>query len=194
VVDGDPVEVKPTTAAVRYHDTAWPRCAPIGVTPSGVIEACQDSRTEEEVAMRLRILVTLVMALVLVYVAPVASGQAMGNAKAMLTGDAEVPGPGDSKGSGTVQVTPKPDTGEVCYELSVANIQEATAAHIHKGEKGEEGPVVVALEAPKTGAAKGCTKADVVVIEALMQDPTDYYVNVHNAAFPKGAVRGQLSR
>ena len=92
------------------------------------------------------------------------------------------------------QVTLKPDNGEVCYELSVANLQEATAAHIHQGEKGEEGPVAVPLDAPKTGAAKGCTKADVVVIEAIMQDPTDYYVNVHTAAFPKGAVRGQLSR
>jgi hypothetical protein len=144
--------------------------------------------------MRIRRLVTLVMALALVHVAPVAAGQALGHAKATLTGDAEVPGPGDPKGSGTVQVTFNPDKGEVCYELSVANLQEATAAHIHKGEKGEEGQVEVAVEAPKTGTAKGCTKADVVVIEAIMQDPTDYYVNVHTAAFPKGAVRGQLSK
>jgi CHRD domain len=144
--------------------------------------------------MRRRMLVILVMALALVHVVPVAAGQAMANAKAALTGDAEVPGPGDPQGSGTVVVTLKPDTGELCYELSVANLQEATAAHIHKGEKGEEGPVAVPLDAPKTGAAKGCTKADVLVIEALMQDPTDYYVNVHTAAFPKGAVRGQLSR
>ena len=144
--------------------------------------------------MRILVLATLVMALALLNVAPAAAGQAMGKAKATLTGDAEVPGPGDPKGSGTVVVTLNPDTGEVCYELSVANIQEATAAHIHEGAKGEEGPVKVALEAPKTGAAKGCTKADVVVIEAIMQDPADYYINVHNAAFPKGAVRGQLSR
>jgi hypothetical protein len=144
--------------------------------------------------MRRHMLVMLVMALALVHVAPVAAGQAMGNAKAMLTGDAEVPGPGDPNGSGTVQVTFNPDTGEVCYELSVVDLQEATAAHIHKGEKGEEGPVAVPLDTPKTGAAKGCTKADVVVIEAMMQDPTDYYVNVHTAAFPKGAVRGQLSK
>jgi len=144
--------------------------------------------------MWIRLLVTLVMALALVHVAPVAAGQALGHAKAMLTGEAEVPGPGDPNGSGTVQVTLNPDKGEVCYELSVVNLQESTAAHIHQGEKGEEGPVAVPLEAPKTGAAKGCTKADVVVIEAILQDPTDYYVNVHTAAFPKGAVRGQLSK
>jgi len=144
--------------------------------------------------MWIRMLVTLVMALALVHVAPVAAGQAMGHAKAMLTGDAEVPGPGDPNGSGTVQVTLNPDKGEVCYELSVVNMREATAAYIHQGEKGGEGPVAVPIEAPKTGAAKGCTKADGVLIEAIMQDPTDYYVNVHTAAFPKGAVRGQLSR
>jgi CHRD domain len=137
-------------------------------------------------AMRIRMLLILVMALALMHVAPVAAGQAMGNAKAMLTGDAEVPGPGDPKASGTVVVTLKPDTSEVCCELSVANLQEETAAHIHQGEKGAEGPVAVPLDAPKIGAAKGCTKADVVVIEALMQDPTDYYVIVHTAAFPEG--------
>jgi hypothetical protein len=52
----------------------------------------------------------------------------------------------------------------------------------------------VALDAPKTGAAKGCKTADAAVVKAIMQNPADYYVNVHNAAFPKGAVRGQLSK
>jgi CHRD domain len=144
--------------------------------------------------MRTLVLFTVVMALALLTGAPATAGQEMGKATAKLTGDVEVPGPGDPKGSGTIQVTLDPDKGEVCYELSVANIQEATAAHIHEGAMGKEGPVKVPLDAPKTGSAKGCTKADGPVIIAIIKDPTNYYVNVHNAAFPKGAVRGQLSK
>jgi hypothetical protein len=113
---------------------------------------------------------------------------------AKLTGAAEVPGPGDTMGSGSAQVTFDTAKNEVCYELSVANIQEATAAHIHKGEMGKDGPVAVGLDAPKTGSAKGCKNADAAVIQAMMANPGDYYVNVHNAAFPKGALRGQLAK
>ena len=73
-------------------------------------------------------------------------------------------------------------------------MQEATVAHIHEEAVGKECPVTVALDAPKTGSAKGCKSADAAVIKAVMQDPAAYYVNVHNAAFPNGAVRGQLSK
>jgi len=144
--------------------------------------------------MRTLVLYTAIIALTLLIGPYGMAAQDVGKATAKLTGEAEVPGPGDIKGSGTVQVTVNPDKGEVCYELSVANIQEATAAHIHEGATGKEGPVKVALEAPKTGSAKGCAKADVAVIQAMLKDPAGYYVNVHNAAFPKGAVRGQLSK
>ena len=144
--------------------------------------------------MRTLVLSMVVIALALLSGAHLEAAQEVGKATAKLTGDAEVPGPGDPKGSGTVQVTLDPGKGEVCYELSVANIQEATAAHIHEGAVGKEGPVKVALEAPKTGSAKGCAKAEAAVIMAILGNPDGYYVNVHNAAFPKGAVRGQLSK
>ena len=108
--------------------------------------------------MRTLVLSMLIIALALLTGAHLTTAQEMGKATAKLTGDAEVPGPGDPKGSGTVQVTLNPDKGEVCYELSVANIQEATAAHIHAGAMGQEGQVEVTLEVPKTGAAKGCTR------------------------------------
>jgi hypothetical protein len=143
--------------------------------------------------MRKLVLSTFVMALALLTFAHLAAAQEM-KVTAKLTGAAEVPGPGDSDGSGTVQVTINPAKNEVCYEMTVAKIDEATAAHIHEGAVGKDGPVKVALDAPKTGSAKGCKTADAAVVKAIMGNPTDFYVNVHNAAFPKGAVRGQLSK
>ena len=121
-----------------------------------------------------------------------AAGKAMEAVK--LTGAAEVPGPGDSDGSGTITLTFNPDKGEVCYELRVANLKEVTAAHIHAGAAGKEGPVTVGLETPKTEAVTGCKSADPAVIRTIMQDPASYYVNVHTTDFPKGAVRGQLAK
>ena len=143
--------------------------------------------------MRKIVLSTFVMALVLLTYVHLAVAQEM-KVTGKLTGAAEVPGPGDPDGSGTVQVTFNPDKGEVCYDMTVAKIDEATAAHIHEGAVGKDGPVKVALDAPKTGSAKGCKTADATLIKTIMANPTDYYVNVHNAAFPKGAVRGQLSK
>ena len=74
------------------------------------------------------------------------------------------------------------------------NIQEATAAHIHESAAGKAGKVVVPLDAPKSGSSKGCVDVDQAVIKEIMQNPSNYYVNVHNAEFKGGAVRGQLSK
>jgi hypothetical protein len=112
---------------------------------------------------------------------------------ATLTAAAESPGPGDSKGSGTAQITLNPAKGEVCYDMTVRGIQASTAAHIHQGVAGREGPVRVSLDAPKTGSVKGCKIVDANVVQDIMQNPANYYVNVHNAEHPKGAVRGQLA-
>jgi hypothetical protein len=114
--------------------------------------------------------------------------------KANLTGAAEVPGPGDPDGGGTVQVTLNPDKNEVCYDLTVTKVDEATAAHIHEGAVGKDGPVKLGLDAPKGGSAKGCKTADAAVVKDIMANPANYYVNVHNAAHPNGAVRGQLAK
>ncbi len=136
---------------------------------------------------------TFVLALALLTFAHLAAAAEM-KAKANLTGAAEVPGPGDTKGSGTMQVTLDPDKGEVCYDLSVKDLPEATAAHIHEGAVGKDGPVKVGLDAPKGGSVKGCKSADAAVVKDIMANPANYYVNVHSKDFPKGAVRGQLSK
>ena len=134
-----------------------------------------------------------VLALALLTFAHLAAATEM-HAKANLTGAAEVPGPGDNNGSGTVQVTLNSDKNEVCYDLTLTKLDDATAAHIHEGTVGKDGPVKVGLDAPKGGSAKGCKTADAAVVKDIMANPANYYVNVHNPAHPKGAVRGQLSK
>ncbi len=113
--------------------------------------------------------------------------------EAMLSGANEVP-KADPDGSGEAEFTLSADSVEVCYELTVENIAEATAAHIHHAAVGENGPVVVTLNTPADGSSKGCVEeVSADVIKDLLQNPADYYVNVHNADYPAGAVRGQLS-
>lgn len=113
---------------------------------------------------------------------------------AVLTGAEEVPGPGDPDGSGTARITLNAGQQEICFELTVTDIEPATAAHIHEGPAGSAGPVVVSLAAPTSGHSKGCVAADRELIREVLQNPSHYYVNVHNAPFPPGAIRGQLSK
>jgi hypothetical protein len=114
-------------------------------------------------------------------------------ASATMTGAVEVP-PGDPDGTGTASFTLNPGQGEICFELSVSGIDPATAAHIHRAPAGVAGPIVVPLAAPTSGSSSGCVSTDRELVLAIIKDPGAYYVNVHNPAFPAGAVRGQLSR
>ena len=111
-----------------------------------------------------------------------------------LSGAAEVPGPGDPDGSGSFKATFNAGQDQICYELTVSNIAAPNAAHIHSGGPTVAGPVVVTLKTPVGGSAKECTTLSKEQVKAIIQKPGDFYVNVHNADFPDGAVRGQLSK
>ena len=109
-----------------------------------------------------------------------------------LSGAEEVP-PADPDGTGSARITLNAGKATVCWELTVSNIAPATAAHIHKAPAGVNGSIVVGLSPPTSGSSSGCTTADPALIEDIIDNPEQYYVNVHNAEFPGGAVRGQLS-
>ena len=111
-----------------------------------------------------------------------------------LSGAAEVPGPGDTDGTGEFKVKLNPGKLEICYELTASGIGTATAAHIHEGAVGVAGDPVVNLEAPADGSSSACVSAERDLILAIIKNPAGYYVNVHNAEFPDGAIRGQLSQ
>lgn len=110
-----------------------------------------------------------------------------------MRGSEEVPGPGDTDGYGVTRVKVNTDNNDVCVRIRVFDIQTATAAHIHKAKVGEAGPVVVTLPTPDSeGKARGCAVVDDAVANDLANNPSNYYVNIHNQEFPNGAVRGQL--
>jgi CHRD domain len=114
-----------------------------------------------------------------------------------LNGAEEAPGPGDPNATGNAELTLNQGQGEVCFDLSWAQVDGTVfAAHIHVGEAGSPGPVVVTLFTGTfagTDEASGCVSdVDPELIKAIRQNPSAYYVNVHSDVFPGGAVRGQL--
>lgn len=130
----------------------------------------------------------LIAALAALMVAAGASASAQkGSLHATLTGKAETP-KGDPDGKGTAEV--KITGTKVCWEFYTARVGTLLAAHIHKGRAGTSGPVVVPLG--KAFHAKGCTTTTAPIARAILADPGAYYVNVHNATYPGGALRGQL--
>ena len=112
-----------------------------------------------------------------------------------LTGAAEVPGPGDPDGRGRAALTINPGQGTVCYRIEVEGIDPATLAHIHRGGADVAGPVVVTFAPPTDGSSEGCVEdLDRELLRDILSNPSGYYVNVHNATFTAGALRGQLGR
>jgi CHRD domain len=112
-----------------------------------------------------------------------------------MIGANEVPGPGDPNASGSTIVVLNSTTGQVCYVIKVMDISlPLTRGHIHIGAAGVAGPVVIPF--PLTGGRNtfaGCTTASKTLIQQIIDNPSGYYTNVHNAPFPGGAIRGQLS-
>lgn len=101
-----------------------------------------------------------------------------------------VPNQGDPDGVGTASLRINPGLGQVCWTITVSGVDPVFAAHIHVAPPTAPGPIVVPLN-PFTG---GCTSVDRQLALDIIQNPDGYYVNVHNASFPAGALRGQLSR
>lgn len=110
---------------------------------------------------------------------------------ATLSGAAELEG-GDEDGTGQAMLRLNQGQQQICYELTVVDIEPATAAHVHRGDADENGPPVVTLTPPTEGSSSGCVDVAAELVREIRQNPENFYVNVHNDAFPGGAIRGQL--
>ncbi len=119
---------------------------------------------------------------------------------AVLTGRKEVDadgrrGAGDPDGRGSFTATI--DGNELCFGITVKNLDAPGAAHIHKGRAHQNGGIVVPLVHPEQGdpgASAGCVSVAEELAQAILEHPRRYYANVHTMAFGGGAVRGQLFR
>lgn len=114
--------------------------------------------------------------------------------RANLTGAQEVGG-GDPDGSGLAEITIEDNFDQVCWSISdVRNIGPVTAAHIHVGARGVSGPPVFTLTKSNEGTWKGCSGGAEWTQDRIEGNPERFYVNLHTADYPNGAIRGQLMR
>ena len=114
-----------------------------------------------------------------------------------LSGDEEVPGPGDPAGTGRAEI--RPGDGELCIDMVTTGLaSEVTDAHLHEGAPGASGGPVVPIGPPTatdgdTDTWSGvCVEVDEALAERMAADVAGFYANVHTADHPDGAVRGQL--
>jgi hypothetical protein len=110
--------------------------------------------------------------------------------KVLLKGDEEVPPVKTSAtGSGFFAIA---NDNTIAGTVNTTGIA-GTAAHIHEGAPGKNGPVIIPLT--KTGdsyAVPAGTKLSDAQKAAF--ESGNLYVNVHSAAHPGGELRGQLKK
>jgi hypothetical protein len=125
---------------------------------------------------------------------------------ASLSGQNEVP-PVQTNATGTAGFT-APHFNNITFGVSVNNMDQVTGAHIHQGNQGENGPIVVTLFKANTPTGKinghlvngsisndmleGPLKGKTVIDLADLMQSGNSYVNVHTTKNPNGEIRGQL--
>ena len=123
------------------------------------------------------------------------SGVAPAAAAATLSGTREVGEAGDADGRGFAGLV---FDGEVIfYYVAFAGIAAPTSAHVHRGRAGENGPVMIGFTVGPVaadGVIEGAIITSAALVGEILADPAAFYLNIHNADFPGGAVRGQLGR
>ena len=113
------------------------------------------------------------------------------------SGEEEVPagsGEDGAKVTGSFQINTE---GELNYTITVTgNSETINAAHIHRGAKGENGDVVIELDADAINDGKSASvEIERDLAERIIKNPGNWYVNVHSESFepPSGVARGQLT-
>lgn len=116
-------------------------------------------------------------------------GTAADSSMLALTGAQEVP-PVNTQASGRSSIAVIGDK-VITGRVEVSNLN-ATAAHIHQGASGQNGPVIIPLV--KTADNVWSVPTNTILTSAQFDAyrSGNLYVNVHSAANPAGEIRAQL--
>lgn len=126
---------------------------------------------------------------------------------AFLRGSEQTP-PVQTEASGRAFFELSADRTQLNFRLIITNIRNMTAAHIHLGARGQEGPVVAPMfMAPGPGVTAAdfvetgtITRSDLTgplagrPFSALLTEMREgnTYVNAHTVQHPDGEIRGQI--
>jgi hypothetical protein len=85
----------------------------------------------------------------------------------------------------------------LCYLIEWDDVDgSVTNAHVHDAPVGAVGPHHIDLfdgvSLGSSGSTTACVAASAEAVQAVIDDPAGFYVNLHSTVFPAGAIRGQL--
>ena len=112
---------------------------------------------------------------------------------ATLRGNADPAEPGDPDGSGRASVTVHLGRELLCVAVTTSGTAPVTSVHVHEASATSTEPIVTA-PAPASDGSPACFGVDHRVLRKVRTDPAGHYVEVHNAEFPDGALRGSLEQ
>ena len=121
---------------------------------------------------------------------PMHSGSSSAASTASLTGSQEDPA-NTSPASGTSTI--KIDADKSISGMVTVSGMTPTAAHIHAGAKGTNGPVVIPLTQTSDTTFSVPANTKLTDEQYALYKQGNLYINVHSAAFAGGEVRTQLS-
>lgn len=117
----------------------------------------------------------------------------------------EVPGGGDRGGYGFARLALDEGEERACYFIGWGHLEgDVTAAHLHVGPRGHNGGHAIDFFTGKRfdgdeDGAWGCVRVTDDrhgsardKIRYIIDNPEDFYINIHTTRFEDGAIRGQL--
>jgi len=109
---------------------------------------------------------------------------------------------GDPDLSGSADLVVSPRRGTVCFDIELdattSGADTVVAVHIHPGVAGvtcdaEDCAPPLDLDFANEGLV-GCARAGKQLLSSIVDEPEQFFLHVHTARFPAGAVSGQLQK